>query len=65
MPLEDAERVAAHVSSMVTKVYRVVDNIDQVGDLASLFIEIPGKEVIVTPDLEAGFTIVVIKERPG
>ncbi|MFW9992236.1 MAG: roadblock/LC7 domain-containing protein [Candidatus Odinarchaeota archaeon] len=64
MPPDDAERIAGYVSSMVTKVYRVIDNIDQVGELASIFIEIPKKEVIVTPDLDAGFTIIVLKERP-
>ena len=63
MPPDDAERIAGYVSSLVTKVYRVVDHIPKVGDLSSLFIEIPKKEIIVTPDLEAGFTIVVIKIR--
>jgi predicted regulator of Ras-like GTPase activity (Roadblock/LC7/MglB family) len=62
LPQSDAERVSAHVSSLVKKVRSVSDALDH-GKLQSVYVEMPQSEIIITPDESAGFTIVVLKER--
>jgi predicted regulator of Ras-like GTPase activity (Roadblock/LC7/MglB family) len=62
LPQSDAEKVSAHVSSLVKKVRSVSDALDH-GKLHSVYVEMPQSEIIITPDEAAGFTIVVLKER--
>ena len=62
LPTTDAETISAHVASLVTKVYRVAEAIGK-GELSSIFIEMMQHEVLLTPDPESGFTIVVLKEK--
>ena len=62
---KEAEIISAHVGSLVQKVLSTVDAIEEWGELASIFIEMGPRELIITPDLAAGFTIVVLKKRTG
>lgn len=64
LPSERAEAVSAHISSLVSKINSVKDELDQ-GELASIFIEGDKSEVIITPDFESGFTIVVLRDKKG
>lgn len=58
-----SELISAQVSSLVSKTIRVMDSVKTAGELSSIFIEMNTKELIITPDQEAGFIIVVLKKR--
>ncbi len=58
----NAEIIAAQVSALIKKAQTLQDSIKQ-GKLLSIFIEMPKSELIITPDMEAGFTIVVLRDK--
>lgn len=58
----DADMVSAHIAMLVRKVRSVSEAINH-GRLHSVYVEMHDQEIIITPDPQAGFTIVVLKDR--
>ncbi len=62
LPPRESEAIAAHVSSLIKKINLMQDSLNQ-GPLESIFIEMHNSELIITPDVAAGFSIVVLREK--
>lgn len=62
LPSRESETIAAHVSSLIKKIHLMQDSLNQ-GPLESIFIEMHNSELIITPDVAAGFSIVVLRDK--
>ena len=60
-----AEIISGFVHGLVIKAKEAIKSVKNSGILTSMSIEMDTKELIITPDPDGQFTIVILKERDG
>ncbi|MHA1989844.1 MAG: roadblock/LC7 domain-containing protein [Candidatus Hodarchaeales archaeon] len=58
-----AEIISGHVQSIISKVKDTVKSVKNSGEMISISVELESKELLITPDQEGAFTIVVLRQK--
>ncbi|MFW9929000.1 MAG: roadblock/LC7 domain-containing protein [Candidatus Thorarchaeota archaeon] len=59
------EIISGHVQVLVSKIKETINTVKNSGVLISISIELETKELIITPDSDGQFTIVVLRQKEG
>ncbi|OLS25598.1 MAG: hypothetical protein HeimC3_13460 [Candidatus Heimdallarchaeota archaeon LC_3] len=58
-----AEIISGHIQVIISKVKDTVKSIKNSGDMVSISVELETKELLITPDSDGQFTIVVLRQK--
>lgn len=64
LPTEQSETISANIGILISRVLDVVAASGKyVGELQTFTVFFEGKQLLISPDLERGFTVVLLKEK--
>ena len=58
-----AEIISGHVQVVISKVKDAVKTVKNAGEMISVSVELETKELLITPDSDGQFTIVVLRQK--
>lgn len=58
-----AEIISGHVQVVIQRVKDVVKSVKNSGEMVSISVELETKELLITPDSDGQFTIVVLRQK--